>query len=133
VRRYCKPSVQAAAKLRGGGAMNSGPIGSLIIALRMRSISALAGASSHNPLTSWTGCSWIRAAQIVAFEFAVRPHPAGEESSAQRAVAKGRDLVLEGIGQGAGLDAALEKIIGRLQHMQRQRRGTAPFVRPKSC
>jgi hypothetical protein len=38
--------------------MNSGPIGSLIVALRMRSISALAGASSHHPLTSSTGCSW---------------------------------------------------------------------------
>jgi len=47
-----------AAMLRAGGAMNSGPTGSLIVAARMRSISALAGASRRQPLTSSTGCSW---------------------------------------------------------------------------
>src|SRR5262245_65287722 len=44
-----------AAMLRAGGAMNSGPTGSLIVALRMRSISALAAASRCQPLTSSTG------------------------------------------------------------------------------
>src|SRR6516165_8903098 len=39
--------VYAAAALRAGGAMNSGPTGSLIVASRMRSISALAEASSR--------------------------------------------------------------------------------------
>jgi hypothetical protein len=48
----------AAAKARAGGAMNSGPTGSLMVAARMRSISAIAGASSHHPFTSSTGCSW---------------------------------------------------------------------------
>jgi hypothetical protein len=38
--------------------MNSGPTGSLMVAARMRSISAIAGASSHHPFTSSTGCSW---------------------------------------------------------------------------
>src|SRR5262249_6055321 len=47
-----------AAMLRVGGAMNSGPTGSLIVAARMRSISALAGASRCQPLTSPTGSSW---------------------------------------------------------------------------
>jgi hypothetical protein len=49
---------QAAAKLRAAGAMNSGPTGSVTLAARMRSISALAGASSNQPPTSSTGCSW---------------------------------------------------------------------------
>jgi len=47
-----------AATLRAGGAMNSGPIGAGIVARRMRSISALAGASSDHPLTSSTGSNW---------------------------------------------------------------------------
>ena len=47
-----------AAMLRAGGAMNSGPTGSLIVAARMRSTSALAGASRCQPLTSSTGSSW---------------------------------------------------------------------------
>src|ERR1700730_14649322 len=56
---------------------------------------------------------WIGAAQVVAREFAVCPHPAGEETAAQRAIAERRDLVLEAIGQDVGLDAALEQVIGR--------------------
>src|SRR5229473_2270747 len=51
---------------------------------------------------------WIRAPQIVALEFAILPHPAGEETAAQRAIAQSRDLVLAAIGQDIGLDAALE-------------------------
>jgi hypothetical protein len=47
-----------AATLRAGGAMNSGPTGSAIVWPRIRSISALAGAASHQPATSSTGCSW---------------------------------------------------------------------------
>ena len=61
----------------------------------------------------------IGAAKVVALEFAVRPHPSGQEAAAECAVAKGRDLVLSAIGEDVGLDAALEQIIGRLQHMQR--------------
>src|SRR5262245_40622755 len=62
----------------------------------------------------------ISAAKVVAFEFAVRPHPPGQETAAECAVAKGRDLVLLAIGEDVGLDAALEQIIGRLQHMERR-------------
>src|SRR2546430_17172798 len=61
----------------------------------------------------------IGAAKVVALEFAVRPHPSGQEAAAECAVAEGRDLVLSAIGEDVGLDAALEQIIGRLQHMQR--------------
>ena len=46
-----------AATLRAGGAMNSGPTGSVIVSRRIRSISALAAASSRQPVTSSTGCS----------------------------------------------------------------------------
>ena len=46
-----------AAMLRAGGAMNSGPTGSVIVSRRIRSISALAGASSRQPVTSSTGCN----------------------------------------------------------------------------
>src|SRR5690348_11227359 len=53
-----RPTVQAAELQRAGGAMNSGPIGSLTVVFRIRSISALAGASSHHPVTSSTGCNW---------------------------------------------------------------------------
>src|SRR5215813_7582572 len=61
----------------------------------------------------------IRTAKIVALEFAVRPHPSGQEAAAECAVAKGRDLVLSAIGKDVAFDAALKQIIGRLQHMQR--------------
>ena len=54
----------AATALRDGGAMNSGPTGSLIAALRMRSISALADASSSHPLTSPTGLQLAGVASI---------------------------------------------------------------------
>ena len=46
------------ATLRAGGVMKSGPTGSVIVTARMRSTSALAAASSDQPLTSSTGCSW---------------------------------------------------------------------------
>src|SRR3989441_8294559 len=58
----------------------------------------------------------IRAAKIVALEFAVRPHPSRQEAAAERAIAEGRELVLLAIGENVGLDAALEQVIGRLQH-----------------
>jgi fluoroacetyl-CoA thioesterase len=44
--------------LRAGGAMNSGPTGSVTVSRRICSISALADASSDQPVTSSTGCSW---------------------------------------------------------------------------
>jgi hypothetical protein len=49
--------------LSDGGAMNSGPIGSVMVSRRIRSISALAEASSDQPITSSTGrnCSGCRA------------------------------------------------------------------------
>src|SRR5262249_1183148 len=62
----------------------------------------------------------IGAAKIVALEFAVRPHPPGQETAAECAVAKDRDLVLLAIGEDVGLYAALEQVIGRLQHVQRR-------------
>ena len=43
---------------RPGGAMNSGPTGSVMNVLRMVSISALSVSSSDQPLTSPTGFSW---------------------------------------------------------------------------
>jgi hypothetical protein len=46
-----------AAMLRDGGAMNSGPTGSVMVSLRIRLISALAEASSAQPVTSSTGRS----------------------------------------------------------------------------
>jgi hypothetical protein len=46
-----------AATLRAGGAMNSGPTGSLMVSRRILSISALADASSDQPVTSSTGCN----------------------------------------------------------------------------
>src|SRR5580704_12164871 len=49
--------LRQAAMLRAGGAMNSGPTGSVIVSRRIRSISALAEASSRQPVTSSTGCS----------------------------------------------------------------------------
>src|SRR5215472_16937977 len=57
IRRTARSPIHAA-MLRAGGAMNSGPTGSLIVAARMRSISALARASRCQPLTSSTGSSW---------------------------------------------------------------------------
>jgi hypothetical protein len=42
---------------RAGGAMNSGPTGSAMVSRRIRSISALAEASSDQPVTSSTGCN----------------------------------------------------------------------------
>src|SRR5437763_11711497 len=62
----------------------------------------------------------IAAAQVIALEFAVRAHPAGEQASAQRAIAEGGDAVLAAIGQNVGLDPALEQIVGGLQHVQRR-------------
>src|SRR5713226_4858152 len=47
-----------AATRRAGGAMNSGPTGSLIVSRMIRSISPLARASSLQPITSSTGRSW---------------------------------------------------------------------------
>src|SRR5262245_39168183 len=61
----------------------------------------------------------IGAAKVIALKFAVRPHPSRQEAAAECAVAKGRDPVLSAIGEDVGLDAALEQIIGWLQHMQR--------------
>ena len=144
--------------------MNSGPTGSLIVAARMRSTSALAGASRCQPLTSSTGSSWpgvacapqrrgdaliehpanrqmdhslveallgelieprhgseilpeawllkfrIGAAKVVALEFAVQPHPSGQEAAAECAVAEGRDAVLSAIGEDVGLDARSNKL-----------------------
>ena len=46
-----------AAMLRAGGAMNSGPTGSLMVSSRIRSISALVEASSCQPVISSTGSS----------------------------------------------------------------------------
>src|ERR1700719_1496438 len=69
---------------------------------------------------SWLLEFWVGAAKIIALEFAVRRHPAGEETAAQRAIAKCRDPVLAAIGQDIGIDCALEQIVGRLQHMQRR-------------
>lgn len=42
---------------RCNGAMNSGPTGSVIVSLRMRSILASASASSVHPATDTVGCS----------------------------------------------------------------------------
>ena len=42
---------------RAGGAMNSGPTGSVMVSRRIRSISALVEASSRQPVTSSTGCN----------------------------------------------------------------------------
>src|SRR2546421_676204 len=44
---------------RDGGAMNSGPTGSVIRSRSTRSISALTSASSDQPLTSAAGASWL--------------------------------------------------------------------------
>src|SRR5207244_4400772 len=44
---------------RDGGAMNSGPTGSVIRSRSTRSISALTSASSDQPFTSATGASWL--------------------------------------------------------------------------
>src|ERR1700692_874904 len=46
-----------AATPRDGGAMNSGPTGSVMVSRRIRLISALAEASSDHPVTSSTGCN----------------------------------------------------------------------------
>jgi hypothetical protein len=46
-----------AATLRAGGAMNSGPTGSVTVWRKIRSISALAEGSSDQPATSSTGCN----------------------------------------------------------------------------
>src|ERR1700738_1216007 len=46
-----------AATLRDGGAMNSGPTGSVMVSRKIRSISALAEVSSDQPTTPSTGCS----------------------------------------------------------------------------
>src|SRR5258708_35419369 len=62
----------------------------------------------------------IGAAKIIAIEFAVRPHAPGQETAAEGAIAQGRDLVLLAIGEKGGLDAPLEQIVGRLQHVQRR-------------
>src|SRR5262249_24867015 len=62
----------------------------------------------------------IRAAKVVPLEFAVGPHPSGQEPAAECAVAKGRDVILSAIGEDVGLDPALEQIIGRLHHVQRR-------------
>src|SRR5262249_47397962 len=62
----------------------------------------------------------IGAAKIIALEFAVRLHPPGQEPAAERAVAEGRDVVLSAIGEGLGVNGALEQIVGRLQHVQRR-------------
>ena len=59
----------------------------------------------------------IGAAKIIAIEFAVRLHPPGQEPAAKRAVAEGGDVVLSAIGEGLGLNGALEQIVGRLQHV----------------
>jgi hypothetical protein len=58
-----KPLIDASGELvsvlyaarRSGGAMNSGPTGSLIVSLRIRSISAIADLSMCHPMTSPTG------------------------------------------------------------------------------
>ncbi len=44
--------------LRAGGAMNSGPTGSVIVSYRMRLISFMSEASSDQPITSDAGSSW---------------------------------------------------------------------------
>src|SRR5215472_13233767 len=44
----------------------------------------------------------IAAAKVVALEFAVRPHPSGQEAAAECAIAKGRDSVLSAIGKDVG-------------------------------
>src|SRR5499427_7881078 len=71
-------------------------------------------------LEAWPLKFRIGAAKVVALEFAVWPHPSGQEAAAECAVAKGRDLVLLAIREDVGLDTALEQIIGRLQHMERR-------------
>src|SRR5258708_15582714 len=52
-----QPARRHAATLRAGGAMNSGPTGSVMVSRRIRSISAFAEASSDHPITSSTGRS----------------------------------------------------------------------------
>jgi Aminotransferase class I and II len=61
---FCHNDVHCAAcknatSRRGGGAMNSGPTGSVISSLKMRSISDFAAASSDQPNTSSMGSSWL--------------------------------------------------------------------------
>src|SRR5262249_7924664 len=63
---------------------------------------------------------WIGTTKIITLEFAVRPHAPGQEPAAVRAVREGRDLVLSAIGEGLGVNGALEQIVGRLQHVQRR-------------
>jgi len=55
--RQCIRERKAYAARRSGGAMNSGPIGSLIVSRRMRSISAIAAPSMCQPATSAIGAS----------------------------------------------------------------------------
>src|SRR5262249_28245187 len=76
-----------AATLRAGGAMNSGPTGSLIVAARMRSTSALAGASRCQPLTSSTGSSWPGEA--------APPRAVGTASSSNQRTARGDTRLLQ--------------------------------------
>jgi 5-aminolevulinate synthase len=61
---FCHNDVHCAAcknatSRRGGGAMNSGPTGSVISSLKMRSISDFEAASSDQPNTSSMGSSWL--------------------------------------------------------------------------
>jgi hypothetical protein len=41
---------------------------------------------------------WVVTPQIVAIENRIRPHPAGQEASAQRAISKHRDFIFPAIG-----------------------------------
>src|SRR5580704_11393991 len=75
---------------------------------------------------AWLLEFWVGAAQIVAIEFGIRPHSTGEKTAAKRTIAEGRDPVLAAVGQDIGFDAALEQIVGRLQHMER-RNATEPL------
>ena len=51
---------------------------------------------------------WIRAAEVIAIENRVRPHPPGQQAPAQRAIAERRDLIFLAIGKNLHLDVALE-------------------------
>jgi len=59
-------------------------------------------------------------AQIIVHKGRVRPHSARQQTAAQRAIAEGGDLVAAAVRQDIGLDSALEKIVRRLDHMQRR-------------
>src|SRR5439155_10747385 len=59
-------------------------------------------------------------AQVIAAELRVGPHPAREQPATERPVAQNGDVVPAAIRQDFLLDAALEKVVGRLQNMQRR-------------